>query len=374
MLKPTITTTLVRYDAARHALAEAHRVDEVKTIADKAAAMQHYARQAKDGELIAMATEIRKRAERRLGEIMAESRKAKPPNPKRRVVKKPDDPPTLAEQGVGKALADRARKAAAMPEDKFEAHVAHTVNVAVAATVDGREVVRAARAERQAEKRARRQKREADLGAKQLALPTKKYGVVLIDDGWRDEVWSEATGIDRNPNYTVHDSNDAQQIVTATADLFNAVCADDCVLFMYSTIQHLAIAIDVLRLRRFEYKSHHIWHKPHPTLGRWVRAQHEVLLIGARGKVVCPAPGEQWLSVISAEAAVKGLHSSKPKCFLEMIETYYPTIPKIEINRRGPARPGWGAYGNEALEALGATSNSIPDDLSIPASLQRVRS
>ena len=30
-----------------------------------------------------------------------------------------------------------------------------------------------------------------------------------------------------------------------------------------------------------------------------------------------------------------------------MIEEYFPTIPKIELNRRGPPRPGWGAYGNE---------------------------
>ena len=58
------------YEAARAALAKCVKLDECKTWADKAAAMEVYARQARDRELEANAIEIRVRAERRLGELI----------------------------------------------------------------------------------------------------------------------------------------------------------------------------------------------------------------------------------------------------------------------------------------------------------------
>jgi N6-adenosine-specific RNA methylase IME4 len=52
--------------------------------------------------------------------------------------------------------------------------------------------------------------------------------------------------------------------------------------------------------------------------------------------------------------APRGRHSEKPEVFLKMIEEYFPNLPKIELNRRGPARPDWEAWGNEAEPAEAA--------------------
>ena len=47
------------------------------------------------------------------------------------------------------------------------------------------------------DKAERRAERERELAAKQTALPTKKYGVIIADPEWRFEPWSRETGMDR---------------------------------------------------------------------------------------------------------------------------------------------------------------------------------
>lgn len=124
-------TALAKYDAACKALAAAKSVDEVKDIRDKATAMKAYARQAQNKQLEIDASEIRIRAERRLGEMMAEQREAGLLNKgggdqksDQRGKKSPSDLPTLADAGIDKDLAKRARQYASIPAKKFESILA----------------------------------------------------------------------------------------------------------------------------------------------------------------------------------------------------------------------------------------------------------
>jgi N6-adenosine-specific RNA methylase IME4 len=129
------STALSRYDAACHALAEAKNLTEVKDIAGKMTALRAYARRAKGRQLEINAVELRVRAERRVGEMM-EALGLKPGKPKRNGfsnnplplfgVPKPDElpQPTLAEMGIDKNLANRARKFASLSDSVLEARLA----------------------------------------------------------------------------------------------------------------------------------------------------------------------------------------------------------------------------------------------------------
>jgi hypothetical protein len=142
--------SLVRYDAACRALADAKSVDEVKNIRDKMVAMQAYARQAKNRDLEADAVEIRMRATRRLDQLRQAQKEtvglnqgALPGKTGLRGNPVLDPRPTLASQGIDKNLAHEARVLGALSDEKFEQTVVNTrdkVTRAVRTVVRGIEI------------------------------------------------------------------------------------------------------------------------------------------------------------------------------------------------------------------------------------------
>lgn len=335
-----MSVEMVRYETACKALAAAKAIDEVKDIRDRADAIRSYARQANNKQLEIDAGEIRFRAERRIGELMAAQREVgglsvggRPP----KTGSDSDPVNTLAHIGIGKHLADRARKYAAIPASRFEG--------LLAARRDSIERDRARITINLVEddKAARRALREAELGARQLALPNRRFGVIVADPEWRFEPWSRTTGMDRAAEN--HYPTSATEVIAARD--VPSISADDCVLGLWTTVPMLRHGFVVMEAWGFDYKTHWAWAKDRIGPGYWNRNKHDIFLFGTRGNVPCPAPGEQWDSLL--EAPRRG-HSEKPELFLEMMECYFPNLPKIELNRRGPARPGWSCWGNEAVQ------------------------
>lgn len=113
---------LVRYDAAKRAVAEYKTVDEVKDFRDKALAIEAYAKQANDYELEKDAAIARVRAERRCGQLLAETEKARGGEQYHRSsgATSATANKTLAEMGVTKDQSSQWQKLAQVPDDEFE--------------------------------------------------------------------------------------------------------------------------------------------------------------------------------------------------------------------------------------------------------------
>jgi N6-adenosine-specific RNA methylase IME4 len=194
-------------------------------------------------------------------------------------------------------------------------------------------------------KQERRVQREAELGARQLAWPTKICGVIYADPPWPWAAYSEITGMDRAPSYPTMDLDAIKALKV------QSIAAPDSVLFLWATVPTHMQAGEVMAAWGFTYQTQFVWlkkiregEKNRPGTGYWSRNVHETLLVGTRGKIPAPAPGTQQDSVIDAPV---GEHSAKPEVFAEMIERHFPTLPKIELFAR-KAREGWARWGFEA--------------------------
>jgi len=179
--------------------------------------------------------------------------------------------------------------------------------------------------ERQQIKRDRKAQREVDLAARQKSLPGKRYGVILADPERRFKSHSREAGMYFSELENIKSCNIA------------SVAAPDCVLFLWATVPMLPQALSVMEAWEFVYKSHFVWAKDVISTGYWNRNKHELLLIGTKGKIPSPVSGEQFASVIQSPVTK---HHEKPPEFYGIIETYFPNLPKIELNAR-KKRENW---------------------------------
>lgn len=179
--------------------------------------------------------------------------------------------------------------------------------------------------------------------------PEGRYSVILADPPWQFDVRVEdETHRGRVPYTTM--STDEICAMGVPAD-------DSCVLFLWSTKQHLldGSARRVAEAWGFTVRNYWTWEKIDKAgavrigPGNWGRNADEPLLICTRGKV-CPDFGSQP-TVIRAE---RGEHSEKPAAFYEIIERCVPSTSRLELFARGGERAGWTMAGSELGTLKGA--------------------
>lgn len=168
--------------------------------------------------------------------------------------------------------------------------------------------------------------------------PDKVYPVLYADPPWRYDFSKSASRKIENQYPTMSIEDIALLPVPAAAN---------AVLFLWATAPKLQEALQVMAAWRFTYKSNAIWDKEIIGMGYWFRGQHELLLVGTKGKFSPPQPSSRHSSIFHAR---RTRHSAKPEVVRQHIEIMFPLLPKVELFAREP-HIGWDVWGNE-IDAL----------------------
>lgn len=323
---------MMKYDAARSALAEAHKVDEVKAIHDKATAVREYARRAKDGELLAMATEIKVWAERRAGELLSEISKPGPgPGRSKKNQSSPSERFSLKPFGITPNQSSAWQRLAAVPEAEFTRHL-RAADLAALTTrkLLGALMVTARRAANQGVKPASGASAE-DLDA--LVRRGETFGTIYADPPWLyDNQGTRAATGNHYSGMTVDDvcALPIEKLAAASAHLH-----------LWTTNGFLFDAPRIFAAWGFEFRSSFVWVKKQMGIGNYWRNSHELLLTAIRGdaKRFADKTLKSWIEV------GRGRHSSKPDQVREMLERASPA-PRLELFGRRRV-DGWTVWGDE---------------------------
>jgi N6-adenosine-specific RNA methylase IME4 len=182
--------------------------------------------------------------------------------------------------------------------------------------------------------------RIAEISKGNADLPTGvRFPVIYADPPWRYENPPMGGG-----NRSIENHYPTMTLEEICALPVGDLAADDAMLYLWATSPKLAECMKVIEAWGFMYRTSLVWVKDKIGMGYHARNQHEFLLVARRGDMP-PPPLE--VRVSSVVEAPRGEHSAKPGICYELIERFYPTLPRIELFSRAP-RDGWAAWGNQA--------------------------
>lgn len=165
-------------------------------------------------------------------------------------------------------------------------------------------------------------------------LPDGEFNVLLADPPWKYD-FSETGSRKVETQYPTMTLEDIKKL--------NPPSSINSVLFLWATAPKLKEALMVMESWGFVYKSQLVWDKMMIGMGYWFRGQHELLLVGIKGKVSPPKPENRTSSVLKEKR--KG-HSQKPERIYRIIEQMVPGGKYLELFARN-GRKGWTSWGNE---------------------------
>lgn len=177
------------------------------------------------------------------------------------------------------------------------------------------------------------QQDEIKKGIREIPMPKGNFSIIYADPPWEYQ-W-ETRGASAHHYNTESVDKLKKMKIPAT---------ENAVMFMWATNPKLNDAIELLNAWGFEYKTNMVWIKDKFGTGYWCRGQHELLLIGTKGKVKTPANHLRPSSVIQAK---RTKHSKKPEELYKLIEKMFPKQKYLELFSRNK-RDKWTMWGSDS--------------------------
>ena len=181
-----------------------------------------------------------------------------------------------------------------------------------------------------------------------MRTKTDGYEIFYADPPWPHDFCRSATRRVTN-HYRVMNLEDILRVVEGFPVASNAA------LYLWATAPKLPEALATVEAWGFKYKTCAAWDKERIGMGYWFRGQHELLLVGTRGKFSPPEPEFRRGSVIRSP---RGRHSAKPDVVREMIAEQFPGRRKIELFARWPGDSEWDTWGDQASAEAPTSGNS----------------
>jgi len=316
-----MSSSLVIFSKAAELLVQANTIQKAKELKSMAIVAGEWAKQKGMGrEAIQHCRSYELRAERRMGECLLETERATGAKGiGKSVVTNGDRTPKLSDLNITKRESAEAQLLAKLPVKMFE------------------EVVAGEKTKTQV----RRERNKEEILKKVATLPRGTYRVFYADPPWKyGNNLDEATDGKSTVPETHYPCMSIAELCTLPVI---EMAQDNAALFLWVTSPLLFECAPVVTAWGFKYKTSFVWDKIGPNMGHYNSVRHEFLLVCTRGSCTPDAP-KQIDSVQSIQKS--RVHSEKPEEFRAIIDSIYPTGPRIELFARKQT-PGWETYGNQ---------------------------
>jgi len=315
---------------AHQAIAQVHGLDEIKGIRDKAEAVRKYAQSVGMGlELQNYAAEVKLRAERKAGELLAQLQL----HGGDRKSQKAEDRPKLEDIGITKDQSSRWQLAAAISEREFEKYVAQTKSTYGEVTTAG--LLRVAK-----KVVAKKRRKDKLKHGREMAVESEAALAMVTSLSALGEQGTRFSCLYANPLW-VADENESQSFLEQLIALpVGELCAENAHLHLWVSEDCLFESQRLMKAWGFRFAGGFVWVKSKGGPGTYWRPAHEHLLLGVRGSLPFrDKSSASWLR------AARSAQDSKPEAIRKLIERVSPG-PYLELFGQ-KAVEGWTVFRSE---------------------------